>query len=107
MHIYRKIYEFAASAGAFEGFVYGRKETEPDDFSNWVNNMVAAYGHLPPNVRKEIQTSLDETLGRAIRSLMLLLSEDQELIQKIKSMLIGPIPESPDDFRMKKWFHRG
>jgi hypothetical protein len=26
MHIYTKVYEFAASAGAFEGYVYRKEE---------------------------------------------------------------------------------
>ena len=45
MHIYQKIYEFAASAGAFEGYVYRRTKAEIDikALSNWVDNLLDAY----------------------------------------------------------------
>ena len=104
MHIYRKIYEFAASAGAFEGYVYRRKSIDMETLPSWVDNLVAAYEHLPSDTRDEFQSSLDQTLGRAIKSLIPLLGEEQETIGKLKSMIKGSLPESADDFEKKKWF---
>lgn len=104
MHIYTKIYEFAASAGALEGYVYPKNEMNPDYLPNWIDHLVAAYRHLPPDALREIQSSLDGTLGRAVRSLIPVLGEDHEVIEKLKSMIKGKLPESPDDFQKKKWF---
>ncbi len=104
MHIYTKIYEFAASAGAFEGFVYRKKRSEMGDLSPWVNNLAAAYHHLSSDVRNEFQSSLDQTLGRAIRSLVPELGEQDEMVLKLKSLVVGPLPKSSDDFHKEKWF---
>jgi hypothetical protein len=59
MHIYQEIYEFAASAGAFEGYVYRRPEAEIDfkALSNWVDNLLDAYRHLAPDVLSEFQSA--------------------------------------------------
>ena len=101
---FRNIYEFAASAGALEGFVYHKKSIDPNALPIWVDNLVAAYGLLPEKALDEIQPSLDQTLGRAIRSLVSLLGEDHLIIQKLGSMVSGEMPESPYDFRKWKWF---
>ena len=106
MHIYTKIYEFAASAGALEGFVYHRKDLDPDALPAWINNLVVAYQHLPLKTRSEIQPSLDQTIGRAIRSLSSVLSEDNELVMKLHTIMKGPLPKSADDFQKKKWFEK-
>lgn len=106
MHIYTEIYEFAASAGAFEGYVYPKKEINPDYFSNWVEHLLAANQGLPFEVRNEFQSSLDGTLGRAVRSLIPVLGEDHETIRKLKSMIVGRLPGTPDDFQKKKWFEK-
>ena len=106
MHIHTRIYEFAASAGALEGYVYRRKEMDMKAIPVWVNNLAAAYEHLPSETRTEIQSSLDQTLGRAIRSLSSLLGEDSEIVLKLGAMVKGPLPESADDFRKKKWFEK-
>jgi hypothetical protein len=60
MHIYQEIYEFAASAGAFEGYVYRRPEAEIDfkALSNWVDNLLDAYRHLAPDVLSEFQSAM-------------------------------------------------
>jgi hypothetical protein len=60
MHIYQEIYEFAASAGAFEGYVYRRPEAEIDfkALSNWVDNLLDAYRHLAPDVLSEFQSAI-------------------------------------------------
>ena len=106
MHIYTKIYEFAASAGALEGYVYPKKELNPEYLPNWVDHLVAAYRLLPPDALEKIQSSLDGTLGRAVRALVPVLGEDHEVISKLKSMIKGKLPESPNDFQKKKWFEK-
>ncbi len=104
MHIYTKIYEFAASAGALEGYVYRRGKLDMDALPKWVDNLVATYQHLPSQVRDEFQPSLDQTIGRAIRSLVSMLDEGNEIVRMLKSMVVGPMPKSADDFQKKKWF---
>ena len=105
MHRNSEIYAFAASAGALEGYVYKRENLDLKALFNWVDNLGAAYGHLPPKVCDEIQPSVDQTLGRALRSLMPVLAERHEIITRLESMVKGPIPESADGFQKKKWFH--
>ena len=104
MHIYAMIYEFAASAGALEGYVYSRDEVDVQTLPVWVDNLVKAYRFLPDATRDEFQSSCDQTLGRAIRSLIPHLGEGHEIVSKLKSMVVGPLPGSPDDFEKKKWF---
>ena len=110
MHIYSKIYQFAASAGAFEGYVYKKKDfKELGDMaalSGWIDNIVAAYDHLPDEALELFQDSCDRTLGRAILSLIPILGEEHNFINKLKSIIKGSIPDSPDDFKKQKWFER-
>lgn len=106
VHIYTILYEFAASVGALEGFVYHKEGLDTRALPKWVNNLVSAYGHLPPDVLEEIQASLDQTAGRAVRSLIPLLGEEHEMIQKLRSMIRGALPASPDDFEKRKWFQK-
>ena len=108
MHIYQKIYEFAASAGAFEGYVYRRPKPEIDTeaLSKWVDNLFEAYGNLSPEVLDEIQVSIDRTLGRAIKSLIFLFDERHALVNKLQRTVKGELPESPDDFQKEKWFQK-
>ena len=106
MHIYTKIYEFAASAGALEGYVYRREGLDLDTLPKWVDNLVAAYQHLPADVREEFQASVDQTVGRAIQSLLSAAGERNETVRKLESMVAGPMPDSADDFRKKKWFEK-
>jgi hypothetical protein len=103
MHVYTKIYEFAASAGAFEGYVYHKQTFDDRDLSPWVNNLVAAYEHLPQEVRDTIGPGLDQTLGRAIQSLISVLGENNELVSKLQPLVTGPMPKSADDFQRTKW----
>jgi hypothetical protein len=98
MGIYRDIYVFAARAGAFEGFVYGKDTMEPDSLKHWVDNLVAQYHALSEDVRADFQDLCDGTVGRAIQSIIPLLGEEHELIQKLKSLVQGQLPSSPDDF---------
>jgi hypothetical protein len=106
MHIYQKIYEFAASAGAFEGYIYRRSKAEIDTEAlySWVDNLIDAYEDLTSEVRNEFQSSIDQTLGRAIKSLGLLFGDRHELINKLQKIAKGELPASPDDFKKEKWF---
>ena len=106
MHIYAMIYEFAASAGALEGYVYARQELDMKALPVWVDNLVEAYRFLPETARDKFQPSCDQTLGRAVRSLIPHLGEGHEIVLKIRSMVAGPLPASPDDFEKKKWFQK-
>ena len=104
MHIYAQIYDFAASVGALEGYVYHKKEVDMTALPNWVNNLSVAYRCLPSEALGEFQPSIDFTIGRAIRSLITILGEGHEIIGKLQSMVAGNLPESADDFQKKKWF---
>ena len=108
MHQYRQIFEFAASAGAFEGYVYRRPIDAIDlqALSNWVNNLQQAYEHLPDDVREHVQPSCDQTLGRAIQSLEPLLGAESEVVIKLQTMVVGALPAAPDDFKKQKWFQQ-
>ena len=104
--MYNKIYEFAASAGALEGYVYKKKKIDPKEITNWVGNLTTAYKNLPQEAIDQIQPSLDGTLGRAIRSLLPILGEDHEHVLNLKTMIAGELPHSSDDFRKRKWFEK-
>jgi len=110
MHIYSKIYQFAASLGAFEGYVYKKKDVEElgdmDALSGWIDNIVGAYDHLPDEAIKLFQDSCDRTLGRAILSLTPVLGKKHDFIRKLKSIIKDSIPASPDDFNKTKWFQK-
>jgi len=104
MHLFAQIYEFAASAGALEGYVYHRGDVDQKALNNWVTNLKTAYGLLPQEVLHELQGFIDQTLGRAWKSIALGLGQDHDLAQAVKSMIVGRLPETPDDFQKKKWF---
>lgn len=106
MHTYTQIYEFAASAGAFEGYVYRKTEADSIVLSRWVDHLVAAYGLFSPEVREHFQTTLNGTLGRAIASLLPVLGEKHDIIIKLKTVVSSPLPASADDFEKKKWFEK-
>ncbi len=98
MGAYQKVYEFAASAGALEGYVYPKERVDLRSLLRWVNHLVAQYEDLPAEVRLEFQVLCDGTLGRAIQSLQPILGGDHEVIQKLKKMVVGKLPLSYDDF---------
>ena len=109
MHMYAKIYQFAASIGALEGYVYQKAAAEElgmPALAVWTDNVCKAYNHLPPEVLREFQGDLDRTVGRAIHSLKAALGKDHELIVKLQSLIRGEgeMPTSADDFNKKKWF---
>lgn len=98
MGIHKEVYDFAAKAGALEGYVYPRKELDLNYLPRWVDNLVNLYSALPPEVRDEFQELCDWTLGRALQSLLPTLGEDHEVIKKLKSMIVKKFPTSFDDF---------
>lgn len=98
MGIYQEVYEFAARAGALEGYVYPKERMDLITLPRWVDHLVSQYHGLPPEVREEFQVLCDGTLGRAIQSLLPLLGEDHEVIKKLKGVVLGRLPLSPDDF---------
>ena len=99
MGIYQEIYDFAARAGALEGYVYPKKEVDLSYLPKWVDHIVDQYRGLPPDVRDDFQRLCDGTLGRAIQSLLPSLGEGHEVIKKLKSILSGRLPSSLDDFQ--------
>ena len=104
MHLFAQIYEFAASAGALEGYVYRREDADMKALTSWIANLKTAYGLLPQDVLHEVQGSIDQTLGRAWKSLALGFGQDNDLAQTVKSMIKGRLPETPDEFQKKKWY---
>jgi len=98
MSVYSDIYEFAARAGAFEGYVYRRKDLTPDSLERWVDHLIEGYKAVDPEARKEFQPLCDGTIGRAIQSLMPTLGKNHEMITKLKGLTVGRLPSSPDDF---------
>lgn len=97
MTLYQELYDFAASAGAFEGYVYP-KELDVNALPRWAGNLVKQYEALPAEVRAEIQTLCDATVGRAVQSLTPVLGEDHEIVRQLKGLIKGKLPSSSDDF---------
>jgi hypothetical protein len=103
----RQIYEFGASAGSLEGYLYHKPDAAHVDMNAlfmWVDNLSAAYQHLPEEALRTFQEGIDQTIGRAIHSLALLAGEDHPLVSKLRAMTKGPLPASADDFTKRKWF---
>lgn len=98
MSIYSELYDFAASAGSFEGYVYRHEGMDTGYLPKWSGNLVRQYNALPQEVKSEIQHMCDGTLGRAVRSLTPVLGEQHEVVDNLKSMIRGDLPASPDDF---------
>ncbi len=98
MNIYIEIYDFAAKAGALEGYVYPKEKIDSHYLPQWVDNLVNQYHHLPPEVREEFQGLCDGTIGRTLQALLPILGKDHEIINKLKSMGSGKLPLSFDDF---------
>lgn len=107
MHIYTKIYQFASSLGALEGYVYRKRSSEElgmESLAKWIDNIIMAYNFLPAEIMKEFQYDCDRTAGRAIHSLVAVLGQDHDLVKKLGALVKGNMPESADDFNKKKWF---
>lgn len=99
---YKDIYEFASSAGAFEGYVYQRENLDAAYLNNWVKNLVAQYQELPMDVRDSFQSSLDRTMGRAVQSLISAFGESHEHVAALKPLIVGKLPDAPNDFEEEK-----
>jgi hypothetical protein len=106
MGSYRDVYDFAAKAGSLEGYVYP-KEMDVSYLPKWVDHLAQGYRMLPEEVRNELQDLCDETIGRAIQSLLPVLGEDHEVIKELKSIVADKLPSSPDDFRRKGRVSKG
>ncbi len=109
MHDFLIIYEFAASIGAFEGYVYGKTHVDEynmDALENWSDNIISAYKHLPDALLREFQDQCNQTAGRAICSMEPVLGKAHQITQRIYALITQdePLPESPDAFNKKKWF---
>jgi hypothetical protein len=102
MGIYKEVYDFAAKAGALEGYVFPKEKMDLNYLPKWVDNLANQYRALPPEVREEFQSLCNGTLGRAIQSLLPLLGKDNEVIKKLKSIVSEKLPLSPDDFTFGK-----
>ncbi|MFN3534840.1 MAG: hypothetical protein ACK4WB_05560, partial [Desulfatiglandales bacterium] len=89
MDIYSQLYEFAASVGAFEGYVYHKDKVDVHYLPNWSQNLQKAYELLPEDVRASIQPHLDQSLGRAISSVKEILGDDHPVVRRLKSMVKG------------------
>lgn len=100
--MYKDIYEFASSAGAFEGYVYQRENLEAAYLNNWVKNLVKQYRDLPIDVRDSFQPSLNRTMGRAVQSLISAFGEAHEHVVALKPLIKGKMPDAPDDFEEEK-----
>jgi hypothetical protein len=98
MGIYREVYDFAAKAGALEGYVYQKEKLEINYLPRWVDNLVNYYPRLPSEVKEDFRGLCNGTLGRTIHSLLPHLGEDHEVIKKLKTIVSGKLPLSPDDF---------
>jgi uncharacterized protein YfkK (UPF0435 family) len=109
MHIYTQIYEFSASIGALEGYVYQKKgmdEMDTKALDVWTTNLVTAYGLLPKDALVQIQPGLDLTLNRAISSFEAFLEKHHEILKRLYAMIGQRETLSPDDFQKKKWFQK-
>ncbi len=98
MPIYREIYDFAAKAGALEGYVFQKNKLEIATLPRWIDNLVSHYHRLPSEVKEDFQSLCNGTIGRTIHSLLPHLGEDHELIHKLKGLTSGKLPLSSDDF---------
>lgn len=104
-----RLYEFAASIGALEGYVYHKKNVEDLDMKAlqvWTDNLVQAYDHLSGDTRGDIQNGLDKTLNRAISSLENILEAEDVILRRLGKMVGKKTGCSPDDFQKKKWFQK-
>lgn len=98
MGVYKELYDFASKAGALEGYVYQKEKLDLNYLPGWVDNLVSLYHHLPEEVKDDFQSLCHGTIGRTIQSLRPHLGEDHEIINKLKRMISGKLPLSPNDF---------
>lgn len=94
----RELYEFAANAGAFEGYVYFTDRVDYKALQPWADNLTRQFGALPEEFQAAIAESCRQTLGRAVQSLKPFLGDSDPVIRSLMSMIQGDLPQSPDDF---------
>lgn len=102
MEIYREIFEFAASAGALEGYAFEKNHLEGSELDDWIHNLVKQYQGFPSEIRENFQGSLDRTIGRAVHSLIPFMGSDHPHVLSLKSMIVGKMPTSFNDFNREK-----
>ena len=102
MGVYSDIYEFAARAGAFEGYVYQRKGLTPDSLERWVDHLVEGYKAVIPRQRKSFRICAMEPSVAQYSPSFQTIGENNEVIKKLKGLTVGRLPSSPDDFSRKK-----
>ena len=61
---YRELFEFAAKAGALEGYLYERANLEPLD--NWVSNIEKMYANLSVRMKADIRNEVGAVLTRTL-----------------------------------------
>ena len=98
MTTYREVYDFAAKAGALEGYVYQKEKIDVNYLPRWVDNLVDQYHRFPSEVKEDFQTLCNGTLGRTVQSLLPHLGENHDVVKKLKSVISGKLPLSPNDF---------
>ena len=102
MEIYGDIFEFAASAGALEGYVFKKDALSPEVLDDWIRNLVKQYHDFSEDVRTQFQGSLDRTMGRTVHSLIQILGPDHQHVLVLKSLIVGEMPSSFNDFKREK-----
>ena len=53
----------------------------------------------------EKHTTVEQALIQ-VKSVSAVLGEKHVLVGKLKAMVKGPLPSSPDDFQKRKWFEK-
>ena len=102
MEIYTEIYEFAASAGALEGYTFKKDQMAPNELDDWIHNLVKQYEGFPDEIKVHFQGSLDRTMGRAVHSLSAILGLEHEHVLSLKLLIAGDIPATSHDFNREK-----
>lgn len=102
MDKYRQLYDFAASLGALEGYVFPGRDLDPASLDDWVRNLARQYADLPGPVRDSIAPALSRTAGRAVHSLTPLLGQGHPHVARLREMITGEPPKSHDDFETEK-----
>ena len=59
MGIYQEVYDFAAKAGALEGYVYPKEKVDLSYLPRWVDNLVTQYHRLPPEILRTESSPMD------------------------------------------------
>ena len=108
MHIYAQIGEFAASAGALEGFVYRRDDLDQETLRPWVTNLsesVTGFCRMKPGWKYNRPWTAASGRDPAIPG-----NRGQppnsDVIWLLTGLLVNDRAGSPDDFQKTKWFQK-